>query len=155
MKVKEIMTCDVKCCGLDTNLAAAATIMWERDCGSVPVADNQGRVVGLITDRDICIAAATRSRAEWDIRVRDVISKNLYTCAPTDDVHYALAVMKKQKVRRLPVIGQDGRLAGVVSMNDIVLRAMTGKGTELSAEDVVGTMKSICAHSATRVAMSA
>jgi CBS domain-containing protein len=155
MNVKEIMTSDVKWCGLDTNLAAAATIMWERDCGSVPVTDSQGRVVGLITDRDICIAAATRSRAEWDIRVRDVISRNLYACAPTDDIHVALAVMKRHKVRRLPVIGQDGRLAGIVSINDVVLHATAGKGTELSAEDVVATMKSICAHSATRVAMSA
>ena len=63
MRVKELMTSDVKTCSLDTNLAAAAKIMWDSDCGAVPVTDERGRVVGVITDRDICIAAATRPRA--------------------------------------------------------------------------------------------
>ena len=85
MKIRELMTSDVKLCGPDTNLAAAAKIMWEEDCGAVPVTDERGRVVGVITDRDICIAAATRLGTEGEIPVRQVISDKLYTCAPSDD----------------------------------------------------------------------
>jgi CBS domain-containing protein len=156
MKVKDIMTSDVKCCCLDTNLAAAAKIMWEDDCGAVPVTDNQGKVVGVITDRDICIAAATRSRAQWEIRVQDVISKTLHACTPGEEVRAALATMKLQKVRRLPVLGNDGRPVGIVSINDIVLHASTsGKGTEIRAEDVLEALKSIGAHSTTHVAAHA
>src|SRR5262245_15334249 len=70
MKVKEIMTSDVKTCSLDTDLASAAKIMWEEDCGAVPVTDGGGSVIGMITDRDICIAAATRPQAEGQIQVR-------------------------------------------------------------------------------------
>jgi CBS domain-containing protein len=152
MKVTDIMTTDVKCCSLDTNLAAAAKIMWEDDCGSVPVTDNQGKVVGVITDRDICIAAATRSRAEWEIPVRDVISKTLHTCTPGEDIRAALATMKQQKVRRLPVLGNDGRPVGIVSINDIVLHTTGGKGTDIPAEDVLEAFKAIGAPS-TRVAV--
>ena len=155
MKIKEIMTSDVKCCSLDTNLAAAARIMWEVDCGAVPVTDNQGKVVGVITDRDICIAGATRYRAEWDIPVGDVISKTLHACAPADDVHVALATMKRQKVRRLPVVGQDGRPGGIVSINDIVLHATGGKGRDIPAENVLEAFRSICAHSRTEFAVPA
>jgi len=150
MKVKDIMTTDVKCCSLDTNLAAAAKIMWEDDCGSVPVTDNQGKVVGVITDRDICIAAATRSRGEWEIPVRDVISKTLHTCTPGEDIRAALTTMKQRKVRRLPVLGNDGRPVGIVSINDIVLHT-SGKGTEIAAEDVLDAFKAIGAPSTTRV----
>jgi CBS domain-containing protein len=155
MKVKDIMTTDVKCCSLDTNLAAAAKIMWEDDCGSVPVTDNQGKVVGVITDRDICIAAATRSRTEGEIPVRDVISKTLHTCTPGEDIRAALATMKQQKVRRLPVLGYDGRPVGIVSINDIVLHTTSGKGTEIPAEDVLEAFKSIGAHSTRRVVVLA
>src|ERR1700752_2419423 len=102
MKVKDIMTSDVKYCSLDTNLAAAAKIMWEDDCGAVPVTDDRGKVVGVITDRDICIASATRSRTEGEIPVQDVVSQTLHACAPGDDVRTAMDIMKKQQVRRLP-----------------------------------------------------
>jgi FOG: CBS domain len=82
MKVKELMTTDVKRCSPETNLAAAAKIMWEGDCGAVPVTDEHDHVVGVITDRDICIAAATRPRTEGEIPAKEVISKALYRARP-------------------------------------------------------------------------
>src|SRR5579872_2795388 len=108
MRVKDVMTDDVKCCSLETNLAAAAKIMWEADCGAVPVTDGQNKVIGVITDRDICIAGATRSRTEGEIPVQEVISRTVYSCSPNDDVRVALETMRAQQVRRLPVVGQDG-----------------------------------------------
>jgi CBS domain-containing protein len=145
MKVKELMTSDVKSCGPDTNLAAAAKIMWEDDCGAVPVTDERGQVIGVITDRDICIAGATRARAEGEIAVQDVISKVVYTCAATDDVRHALETMRLRKVRRLPVVDQSGRLTGIVSVHDIALEARSRKSVDIPPEAVLDTFIAITA----------
>jgi len=154
MRVKEVMTSDVKHCSLDTNLAAAARIMWEADCGAVPVTDDRGKVVGVITDRDICIAGATRSHREGEIPVRDVISKTLYACTPGDDLRAAMDTMKTQQVRRLPVLGQDGRLVGIVSIHDIALQARAGKGADIRPEDVLDTFVAITTQSRPGVAVA-
>jgi CBS domain-containing protein len=143
MKVKELMTSDVKSCDLDTNLAAAAKIMWEEDCGAIPVTDEGGRVVGVITDRDICIAGATRSRTEGDIAVRDVISGAVYTCAPDDDARAALETMRHRRVRRLPVVDHGGRLTGIVSIQDLATQARSGKGADVPVDAVLDTYLAI------------
>ena len=144
MKVKELMTTDVKRCTPETNLAAAAKIMWEGDCGAVPVTDERDRVVGVITDRDICIAAATRPRTEGEIPVKEVISKPLYTCAPGDDVRSALEIMKTRKIRRLPVVEQNGRLAGIVSIHDIAVQSRT-RSSDISTDSVLDAFIAITA----------
>lgn len=146
MKVKDIMTTNVKACRSDTNLAAAAVIMWENDCGAVPVIDDEGKTVGMITDRDICMATATRRQYASDIAVNQVISGNLYTCNPHDDVKTALKIMQEKKVRRLPVVNEMGMLEGILSMSDIVLQAngtRNKKSKTLSYEDTVNTLKAI------------
>jgi len=144
MKVKDLMTTDVKRCSPDTNLAAAAKIMWEGDCGAVPVTDERDRVVGVITDRDICIAAATRPRTEGEIAVKDVISNAVYTSAPGDDVRAALETMKARKVRRLPVVDQGGRLVGIVSIHDIAEQSRNRTG-DLSPDSVLDAFIAITA----------
>jgi CBS domain-containing protein len=144
MKVKELMTTDVKRCSLETNLAAAARIMWEGDCGAVPVTDERDHVVGIITDRDICIAAATRPRTEGEIPVKDVISGALYTCAPGDDVRAALDTMKARKIRRLPVVEQGGRLVGIVSIHDIAEQSRS-RSADVSPDAVLDAFIAITA----------
>jgi CBS domain-containing protein len=144
MKVKDLMTADVKRCSPETNLAEAAKIMWEGDCGAVPVTDEHDHVVGMITDRDICIAAATRPRTEGEIPVRDVISTAAYTCAPGDDVRVALETMKARKVRRLPVVEQDGRLVGIVSIHDIAGQSRRRSG-EVPSDAVLDAFIAITA----------
>lgn len=149
MKVQDIMTSDVQCCGPDTNLAAAAKMMWDSDCGALPVLNVQGQVMGMVTDRDICMAAATKNKPAWDITVWETVAGKAYICHLSDDVHTALDIMKREKVRRLPVVDEDGVLQGIVAMNDFVLlagEAKGGKAPALSYEDVVRTMKAISAH---------
>lgn len=149
MKVKDVMTHNVNACSPDTNLGAVAAIMWENDCGVVPVVHGDGKVIGMITDRDICMAVATRNRLTSEVAVSEVFTGNLYACTPDDDVHSALATMRAERVRRLPVINADGTLEGILSTNDIVLRAQEAKdkkSTDLSYEDVISTLKAICAH---------
>jgi len=151
MKVQDIMTSDVQCCGPDSNLAAAAKMMWDSDCGALPVLNLEGHVMGMITDRDICMATATKNKPASDITVWETVSGKAYTCQLSDDVHTALDIMKREKVRRLPVVDADGVLQGIVAMNDFVLLAADAKGAKapaVSYEDVVRTMKAISMHRA-------
>jgi CBS domain-containing protein len=149
MKVKDIMTVNAKACVPTNSLADAARLMWDNDCGILPVVVEGGKLVGLITDRDICMAAATKGRNLSNIAVEDVISGNVFACKPEDEIKGALSTMRENKVRRLPVVAVDGKLQGVLSMNDVVLKAEETKDKktpELSYGDVVNTYKSICQH---------
>ena len=149
MKVHEVMTENVKFCTPEYSLAAAAAIMWENDCGALPVVADGGKAVGLITDRDIAIALGTRNRPAAEIPVKEVISGKLFATSPDEDIHTALKLMRKEKVHRLPVINAQGNLEGILSLNDVALQAVhpNGKRTpELNYEDVVSTLKAVCEH---------
>jgi len=147
MKVQDVMTLEVRTCRPDTNLSAAAMQMWNGDCGALPVLADGGEVVGMITDRDICIAAATKHREPAKIRVDEVISGKAYSCSPETEIHDALETMREKRVRRLPVVNShDGKLAGILSMNDVALKAQGNGAAELSAQDVENTLRAICAH---------
>lgn len=149
MNVQDIMTSDVQCCGPDTNLAAAAKMMWDTDCGLLPVLNVEGQVLGVITDRDICVACATKNKAASEITVWETVSGKAYTCKMSDDVHTAMDIMKRERVRRLPVVDEEGILQGLISMNDFILLAgetKAGKAPAICWEDVVRTLKAISAH---------
>jgi CBS domain-containing protein len=152
MRIKEAATLNVTACSPDTDLAAAAKIMWDGDCGAVPVVNDERRIVGLITDRDICIAAATRAASPANIRVGDVMSAEVHTCRPHDDVRSALKTMRDQKVRRVPVVDEQQRLIGIVSLNDLVAHAGCRKDAEVAGDEFLETMKAICAHRAATMA---
>jgi CBS domain-containing protein len=150
MKVREIMTRRVESCQPSTDLAAVAMIMWRNDCGVVPVLGEDGRkAVGVITDRDICVALATRHRRAEEVLVRDVMSGKLHCVAADDDIREALDRMKAERVRRLPVVGADGSLQGIVSINDIILHAGRARGrahAAISAAGVLEVLQALCEH---------
>jgi CBS domain-containing protein len=151
MQVKQIMTSDIATSRPDTNLSAISKLMWDRDCGFVPVVDAAGKVVGAITDRDICIASATRRLLPEQIPAAQAMRRPpIHTTQPEDTVEKALATMKQFQVRRLPVIAADGTLKGVISMNDIVLAAQQKEGPAVA--DIVSTLAAICAHGPVKVA---
>src|SRR4029077_19217371 len=117
-----------------------------------------GKVIGVITDHDICIALGTRSRPSGDINVGEVMSGKLYACAPDDDIHVALQTMKEGKVHRLPVIAKNASLVGVISMDEILLRTETmglGKEPEVSSEEVGGAYRAITQRQVPQVAKQA
>ena len=151
MNVEHLMTRDVEVCTPDSTLTDAAMIMWRRDCGIVPVVKPGTRdLAGVITDRDICMAAATRHASTDDLFVRDVISDDrLYTVAPGDSVRTAAHRMAEAQVRRIPVVDRTGTLQGILSINDIALAAekTERRGEALpSYTDVMGVMKAVSAH---------
>jgi len=144
IKIQDIMTEPVAACSPDTNLAAAAEIMWNADCGVLPETEN-GKLCGILTDRDICIALGTRSAPAAGIPVRDVATTNVETCTPESDVHAAMHSMRRAKVRRLPVVDDQGNLKGLLGLNDIIL-AVDRKGSELTYEEVLNTVKAVSEH---------
>jgi CBS domain-containing protein len=140
-----VMTRDVEACGPEADLASAAAIMWRRDCGAAPVVDGDGRVVGMITDRDICMALATRGQPATEVKVGEVMSHPVQACTTVDDVKEALEVMRRDQLRRLPVVDSAGRLAGILSLSDVVLHSERGKSKKhVSHRDAMLTLKAIC-----------
>jgi len=145
MQIKQIMTKDIATCRPDTNLAVVAKLMWDRDCGFVPVIDAAGKVAGVITDRDICIATATRRLLPDQITATQAMRRQpIHTTQPEDTAEKALSTMKQFQVRRLPVVAADGTLKGIVSMNDIVLASQQKEGP--AAAEIVSALAAICAH---------
>jgi len=140
MKVKDVMTTDLTTCTPDTTLAEAAHLMWEADCGILPVVDD-GELMGIVTDRDMYIALATKNERASRLKVGAVATQTVATCTPEDDLHTALATIETARVRRLPVVGFGNTVLGILSMNDVVCAGETIEG-----EDVLQTLRAICAH---------
>jgi CBS domain-containing protein len=147
MKVQDVMVKDVRFCNPNANLAAVSQIFWEQGCGALPVVEN-GRVIGMITDRDVSIALGTRNGKAGDTFVREVALPKVFFCLLQDEIHTALNTMRAQQVRRLPVVDHEGALNGILSLDDLVLFAGDKITDSLTYTDVVDTMKSIYHHPA-------
>jgi CBS domain-containing protein len=146
MRVQDVMTKTVASCRSDANLAEATALMWEYNCGLLPVVNEQGNVTGVITDRDICVALGTRDQRACEIRVSDVAYRAAVLCDADDDVRSALKTMAQERVRRLPVVDHKGALVGILSLDDVTLRARHHDDTDrppVSFEDVMNTLRAI------------
>jgi CBS domain-containing protein len=153
MKVEDLMTTDVGACRPFDSVDRSAKIMWERDCGVVPVVDQEGRVIAMLTDRDICIAALTQGRALGEIHVSSAMSRRLWSCRPKDDLKEAEKVMRVHQVRRLPVVDAEGRLVGLLSISDLARVAVSTKGAKknaVAASEVGQTLGAISSPSAAK-----
>ncbi len=115
----------VHTCTPEQALVEPARILWEHDCGCVPVVagDGSGRVVGMVTDRDLCMAAFTSGARLGELRVEQAMSGAVCACRPTDSLADAAALMRSAQVRRLPVVDGEGRLRGLLSLADLAVAA--------------------------------
>jgi len=123
LKVRDVMTREVKSCRPRDTLASAALMMNRADCRFLPVVEPAGQPVGVITDGDICLLGATDNRPLRDIFVHEVMNQPVTTCGPDTDILEVLRKMRSQRIRHVPVIGADGVLVGIVSLTDLVLCA--------------------------------
>jgi CBS domain-containing protein len=148
MDVGQLMVREVETCRPLDTLNTAAKIMWEHDCGCVPVVDDDARVVGILTDRDICMAAYTQGRPLDGIPVASVMTKDVHTCKGDDPIAFAEGIMRAHKVRRLPVTDADGHLLGILSLNDIARQAVRERTRKtkkaVSAAEVADILGAIC-----------
>jgi CBS domain-containing protein len=148
MRVEKLMKTDVGTCAPADKASLAAKIMWERDCGAVPVVDERSRVIGMVTDRDLCIASYMQGDPLGYIPVQSAMSRELWSCRADDDLSKAEQVMREHQVRRLPVIDAEGHLIGMLSLSDIAREATKEargkrKKIEVSYADVGQTLGEI------------
>lgn len=144
MTVKEVMKTAVATCAPESGLNSVIETMREHDCGFVPVVDSHGIVVGVITDRDVCLSGTTKHRPLARVSVKETMSHPVFSCFPDENVKVVLATMTKHRVRRLPVLSKSGHLEGVLSIDDIV-HALPRRGAP-TAEEIVAALKGIYAH---------
>jgi CBS domain-containing protein len=144
MKISELMTRPVHTCRATDALDRAASLMWENDIGSVVVVDDAGKVIGMVTDRDACMAAYTCGGALGDIPVATAMAKNVVTCRLSDSDSVVAETMAKHKIRRVPVVDDAQQPVGVVSLNDLA-RTMA-RGRDVPATSVAGTLAAISEH---------
>jgi CBS domain-containing protein len=121
--VRAFMTDTVLSCSPDQTLNAAAQLMWEHDCGGIPVVGKQGQLVGIVTDRDISMAAYTKGLPLTAIPIGDVMARHVHACGPEDSLERAAALMADAQVRRLPVVDAERRPIGIISLADIARSA--------------------------------
>jgi CBS domain-containing protein len=143
------MTESLAVCHVGDMVSVAAKLMWEHDCGVMPVLD-KGLVVAMLTDRDICMAAFTQGKPLSEIEVSVAMSKALVVCHPEDTIEQAERLMSKHQIRRLPVVNQQGQPVGVLSLSDLARAAAHAPsaaignptGTQLTA--TAKTLAAVC-----------
>lgn len=123
-KCSEVMTPEPVCCEPSDPLSTVAEVMRREDVGSVPVVEsrNDGRLIGIVTDRDIVVKVVADGRSVQDARVQDAMTPDPVCCGEDDDVSRAVSLMEERQVRRMPVVRSDGRLSGIIAQADIATR---------------------------------
>jgi CBS domain-containing protein len=146
MRVADVMKREPRFTTPESSLAAAGRMMTDADCGVLPVIQADRTVVGVITDRDICLALARTDSKPSLVPVRQVMNGRAETCRPEHPVEEALRRMREHGVRRLPVVDSEGHLKGILSLDDIVLETRAVRGDDFTGPfylDVIRTLKSI------------
>ena len=143
MKISELMVKEVITCPDTALLGEAARLMWEHDIGFIPVVSPDGALAGVITDRDGLLAAYFQGKPLWEIPVRSAMSTRIATCPPEADIEAAERLMRESQVHRLPVVTKEGKLVGVISLNDFARKATHDQDEELE-EEVAVTLGAIC-----------
>ncbi len=119
MKAEQSMVREVRSCSPESTLHDAARIMWETDVGCVVVLDGARRPVGMITDRDVCMAALTQGVALKDSQVSTAMSRRVLTCRRDTPLRDVEQLMRDAQIRRVPVVDAQGRVVGIVTLGDI------------------------------------
>jgi CBS domain-containing protein len=139
MQVREVMTTSPKCCVPSDNAANAARIMKDMNTGIVPVIESEQnrKLTGVVTDRDICLDVVAEARDARSVQVRDCMTPTLICCMPDDNVQKVIDLMHDNQIRRIPVVDHKGIIQGIVSMADLLQRS------EISSRTTHETLKKV------------
>jgi CBS domain-containing protein len=146
MKVKDVMTQDAACCSAAANVGHAVELMWLRNCGMLPVVGADRKLIGVVTDRDICVAMGTRNRLPGELNVGEIATQKVFTCKPSDELLEALHTMADNHVRRLPVVDDEGVPQGVLSMDDVIVHGDLNKrkgSSDLPSDEIIRSLKTL------------
>ncbi|MFT6082484.1 MAG: CBS domain-containing protein [Planctomycetota bacterium] len=142
MKVQDVMNREPHAVRIVDRLDEAARIMWEQDCGFVPVVDGTNTLVGVVTDRDLCMASYMQAAPIASIPVVAVMVPEPVTCGPQDTLVAAMETLAQQQVHRLPVVDSQGVLLGVLSTND-VMQVAEAQPKVVTAANALATLAAI------------
>ena len=144
MQVLELMSQPVITCRPDDTLNRVAQLMWEHDCGAIPVTGDDGKLVGIITDRDVCMAAYMQGAPLQAIRVTTVMAREVFSCQPQDSIGDAERLMADKQIRRVPVLDGAGRPVGLLSLNDIARENGSGARQAGFDRQLAQTLSAVC-----------
>jgi CBS domain-containing protein len=116
---RRVMTAAVITCLPSDSLNTAAQIMWDENCGAVPVVDERGLLVGMITDRDLSMACYTQGKSPDQASVASAMSRAVFSIGQDAPLSEVIELMKTRRIRRIPVVSQGGNLLGLVSLADL------------------------------------
>jgi len=136
-RVSDLMTRPVLTCRIDERADGAARIMWNHDCGVVPIVDHEGRLAGIVTDRDLCMASLFHNAPLSHIEVGRVMSRDVATCTPDMTLTDVQRLMRERQVRRIPIVDEQGNPMGIVSVGDLarpLLKPVTTRKAPVSAD---------------------
>lgn len=142
MKIAELMTTDLKTCQQTDTLDVAVGLMKDFDLTAVPVTDPLGRLVGIVTDRDACVAAYTQRQPLHWLPCAVAMSQHVVTCRADDETAIATREMAKHKIRHIPVVDDAHKPIGMVALDDLALAMAAGRG--LSATELAFALSAIC-----------
>ena len=143
--VAQVMTDGVHRVHTSASLNEVAQRMWDHDIGVVPVVDTDDRLKGVVTDRDIAMAAYLKNRSPQNVGVQEVMSIDVKTVRPVDTLSHAASTMADHQIRRLPVVDDEGQLIGMLSLNDLAEVSGKPKPDGISKQKVADTLRAICA----------
>jgi CBS domain-containing protein len=143
MKVRDLMSHPVHSCSSKDSADRAANLMWEHDVGCIPVIDPDAGLLGMVTDRDLAMAAHLQNRHLSEIPLTAILGPRPFTCSPEDSIGRAEQIMAAHQVHRLPVV-EDGLVVGILSTNDL-LRAASAGWRQYKAASVVQTLAAVSA----------
>jgi CBS domain-containing protein len=131
--VNELMTRDPVCCSPETSLQEVAQMMLEHACGCIPIVESNGqeRIVGVITDRDICCRTVAQGRNPLELTARDVMTKPAVTVGPRTSIDECCELMEENLIRRIPVVDDSGRCCGIVAQADVVLHVERNRAADV------------------------
>jgi CBS domain-containing protein len=143
MRIRDIMNRPAVSCRPTDTLSIAAQAMWEHDCGAIPVTSDDGKLVGIITDRDICMATFTKGKAPQTISVGEVMAKRVTSCHADESADVAEGMMRDKQIRRIPIVEVDNRLVGMISQSDLARNAASSPRRNAVEKGFIQTMAAI------------
>jgi CBS domain-containing protein len=145
MRVKDLMTQPACICTTSDTANTAARMMWEHDCGIVPVVDKDGKVVGVVTDRDVCMAAYFQGRPLEDIPIVSFMTREPSVCRPDDALAHAEQLMSDRQIHRVPVVDQAGTPIGVLSLSDLAREAARSGNGKRAGDPAAAVLHTVAA----------
>lgn len=134
LKIRDVMTKDIAYVSVADTVERAAQLMSQYDIGSVPVCDG-GKVVGIVTDRDITLRSVAKGTEYKNQSVRDIMSSNPVFCSPEQDAQDAVRIMSERQIRRLPIV-ENGNLVGMIALGDVAVEPILSDNAEAALKDI-------------------